>query len=571
MHLRLLTLAIAALFAACSSSNGAQPTATTDTGIGLASETAATGSTPETSTTGSGTGDDTATTTGDGTGGTGDGTGSTTGAIDNGFRPNKDGFGFQNYTNEAKPTNLTAEDVRSIFGDGVCASLAGGACTLTPAASQWATTSSNDMNGGHCFGMAHLASAVFMGKVTVDKLGGAATDTTNSLKLENNTALQRAIGTAFVMQGLTPAINTAKMAMTPGDLVTFLSTELKTKTETYTIAIFQTDATGNKSGGHAVTPYAIKEDAGKTQIMVWDNNFPNEERSIEVDLTAKTWKYSAAANPNDPASLYVGDDKTLSIGVYPVTPTLGVQECPFCKNVGAPGDVTVVANGAGNLQLADGTGNTVDETQNSFPGAVVTERTSADLFKDDPEPIYRVPGTTDLTITIDGTKLTAASPTNVKAFGPGWVLGVEDINLAPGEKDTLVIGKGGDTLTYTTASMETPGIVFGIQTAGADYEFTFQVVGDANGITVTLDIDLVTGKLSLRIQNEGATVYGIVMRRIDDKGESEFSHANGSEAGGDTVIFDFDDWAGQGTPLSIEVDKGSDGSVDTTETATDDK
>src|SRR5947209_490467 len=69
---------------------------------------------------------------------------------DIGFRPNVNGFPFENYGNEvAGLTNLTADDVRTIFGDAVCANIHGGKCTLTPEAEEWMAAKNQGMNGGH--------------------------------------------------------------------------------------------------------------------------------------------------------------------------------------------------------------------------------------------------------------------------------------------------------------------------------------------------------------------------------------------------------------------------------------
>src|SRR5438445_1013156 len=45
---------------------------------------------------------------------------------DMGFRPDQNGFAFANYGNDVMPQNLTAAEVRDIFGDGVCANMANG-------------------------------------------------------------------------------------------------------------------------------------------------------------------------------------------------------------------------------------------------------------------------------------------------------------------------------------------------------------------------------------------------------------------------------------------------------------
>src|SRR6516165_10513886 len=75
---------------------------------------------------------------------------------DSGFRPPVNGFTFQNYGNTLSdgtiPTNLTPDDVRTLFGDVVCADAAAGKCDLIPEAKAWMDQMNQDMGDGHCFG-----------------------------------------------------------------------------------------------------------------------------------------------------------------------------------------------------------------------------------------------------------------------------------------------------------------------------------------------------------------------------------------------------------------------------------
>src|SRR5690242_13981562 len=84
------------------------------------------------------------------------GPGSKVGAVaDSGFRPQADGFRFQNYgevlASGAQPTDLTPADVRQVFGDAVCADAATGRCDLIPEAEMWMHSMNQQMADGHCF------------------------------------------------------------------------------------------------------------------------------------------------------------------------------------------------------------------------------------------------------------------------------------------------------------------------------------------------------------------------------------------------------------------------------------
>lgn len=56
---------------------------------------------------------------------------------DFGFTPEENGFSFENYGDDIPATNLTADELRRMFGDEVCADINGDECILTPPAEQW--------------------------------------------------------------------------------------------------------------------------------------------------------------------------------------------------------------------------------------------------------------------------------------------------------------------------------------------------------------------------------------------------------------------------------------------------
>ena len=73
------------------------------------------------------------------------------------FAPGTQGFKFQNYGNEEGIENLTATEIKRMFGPDACAHEEGETCILTPAAEQWMQETNKGMNGGHCEGLATMA------------------------------------------------------------------------------------------------------------------------------------------------------------------------------------------------------------------------------------------------------------------------------------------------------------------------------------------------------------------------------------------------------------------------------
>ena len=94
-----------------------------------------------------------------------------------GFDPQVNGFNFMNYSDGGEsfpnlantiffdvpfedPVNLTADDMRAMFGNEACTNRTG-PCIPTLAAEATREAFNGAMDGGHCFGIAGTASQVF--------------------------------------------------------------------------------------------------------------------------------------------------------------------------------------------------------------------------------------------------------------------------------------------------------------------------------------------------------------------------------------------------------------------------
>ncbi|MEN9934746.1 MAG: hypothetical protein RLZZ387_1325 [Chloroflexota bacterium] len=497
---------------------------------------------------------------------------------DLGFRPATDGFGFANYGADPNTVNLTPADVRRLFGDEVCASLEGDACLLTPAGEQWMQEQNQGMSGGHCEGMAVVSKLIYSGQINAADFGA---ESTAELTRDGNEALQREIAYWFTTQATLPARDAILNRLTPTEVVNTLidvfNSDRKLE-ETYAIGFYKRD----RSGGHAVTPFAIEDRGqGVFWILIYDNNYPGQMRAIEVDTNANTWVYDGSSNPEIAADTYEGDAESLTLELAPIPPRLQQQFCPFCAESAtarvaggsaAPEQLynQIWFDGEGDLLITDGEGRRYGYADGQFvneiPGAKSHAwRYGVAVWDNDNAPAFYMPVGIDFTMTIDGSRLEEPSIAAVTMVGPGYTLEISDIMLDPGQVDTLDVSPDGSFLSYLTETGESPDILVGIETPAADY--TFYIKGmelEAGGaVNVTLDTAAQTVALDT-IDNTEDGSYLLALSRIDDQGEQIF--------GGDELVLEPDDvaymdyalWEGNQDGLPIDIDRGGDGEVDET-------
>ena len=512
---------------------------------------------------------------------------------DDGFRPDVNGFAFQNYGRvPAGGTDMVAADVQKIFGDGVCADATSGKCDLIPEAQAWLDKTNAAMGGGHCYGFAVATQLLW--QTAGLKPGDFGADTTPVLKVDGNNALQRQIATNWAYQVL-DSVNAARVQGTPNDIIAKLKSALvPNPTELYVVAFF------NKAGGHAVTPYAL-EDAGNgiVNILVYDNNWPGVTRAVKVDTNANTWSYVAALNPNEKSELYQGDATTGNLMLYPTATALTKQPCPFCGKVQAAGasgikmtsapvttGSTPTAGGAaamdeiylsgsdtehGHLLITNPAGQRLgyvdDKVVNEIPGADVITPMSDQSWLVNEEPEYHVPDGVTYTITIDGTALTAADVETVGLIGPSYDLAVSGIDLHPGETDTLVAAPDATQLTYKASSAQTPTFDLGVSDSKADYAFTISGEADQPGGTVKIGLPREAGTLSIDTgDSTGTATLDLAMTREDETGVLNFKNHGIALASGDTASLQFGSWSADGDPIPLVLNHGG---TQTTEMLTD--
>jgi hypothetical protein len=299
---------------------------------------------------------------------------------DSGFRPNIDGFSFQNYADDPATVDLTPAELQRMFGDKVCASTANGKCILTYPAERWMNQAISAMKSGHCEGIAVLSSLLYYNKTSPGLFGG---NSVIDLSLQE-VLLQREIGYWWTTQVTSPG-GSKKVLESPQAVLDTLASAFANGSgsgEMWVMGIYLPDG----SGGHAITPYAVEDRGnGTARILVYDNNWPKDSRFIEVDTLTNSWRYLASASPDEPDSLYSGNASTRNLEIVSLSSRLGQQQCDFCGEentaakesaAGSTKNIQIWQSGKARALVTDESGQRVGllesgQLVNEIPGAEI--------------------------------------------------------------------------------------------------------------------------------------------------------------------------------------------------------
>ncbi len=229
----------------------------------------------------------------------------------------------------AGPAPLNALALRRTLGDGVCRNAKSidpktGDCDLILGAELLAQMVETSALGGHCFGIAAAAAALYNGQLPANQVGASSLGL-NALNPMGNPATQT-ITRLFATQYLDPKVLPDAIAgQSPTKLVRTLIQTLPSGTVPFVLTVF------GGVGGHAITPYAVLDRGnGLYDIAVYDNNFPLRALAVTVDTTTDSFVYTSATDPNSPSYTWsTANESTISL--VEIDDLLGQQPCPVCR------------------------------------------------------------------------------------------------------------------------------------------------------------------------------------------------------------------------------------------------
>lgn len=489
---------------------------------------------------------------------------------DSGFNVKTDGFAFENYTSAPDIVNLTSNDMRRLFGDKACIRITNNDCTVTPPVLQWMNDVNAAMDNGHCEGMAVTSLHLYHRLLQPSTFGGTQAD---KLSLTANQRLQSEIAYWWATQRTMPTYTNVVHAK-PSQLIKLLADSLRqgpNATVFYTVGIYMRDM----SGGHAVTPVSIT-DLGNNLVglNIYDNNYPQELRTITVDLTSEKWSYAASDDPNDPSALYEGDAESHSLEITPSQPRLEVQNCNFCDTTtqSAPkGNRTfmIASTGAAVTQPA---ATTVFVTPDGkrlgyVDGVLINEITGASVtvFKGAPsvwdthgQPVFTIPAGITVTLQIQHT---GTNTFTISAYGNGSVVKISQFTLSADNKSDLAFGATVGSIQINSTSATSPTIYIGAinnstRTANAT-QMTNLVIPPNSPITIAFDPQT----NSYSIKSPTASSYDLEVRVSNQQTDYLYTAPNTTTPPG-RVVFTVTQINSNGATVTFNVDRNDDGTYD---------
>ena len=389
--------------------------------------------------------------------------------VASGMNPSPDGFAFPNFASSASTAELDAADMVTMFGStlDICVDAAT-PCVLTAEASAWARMVNQARISGHCEGLAVLSAARF-----TDKLDPKTFTLTNTGDVTH--ALIRAFATQFFKEAQDATKKFSKKS--PSEIVATLAASLKSGVPEYTLGAY-TDV-----GGHAILPIGVEfPSADIAHIKVYDSNWPNADRYVEVNLKEEKWKFAfSGADPANDPDAWTGGKGDIDITPFSARAS---ATCPFCGDKsGVQKSLLLVRSALPNwsIETADGT---------ITPG-------STDLGDTSVRPV-RAAGTTtrvdapidylvSTTIGATGITLHLGSTARVSGVTPDAVF---EVNAPKTTSDTPV------TITNTSVAVDDPKVILTV----ADKNLVASGAGDANtvsssGDAVSVELTTTDGKV----------------------------------------------------------------------------
>jgi len=470
---------------------------------------------------------------------------------DLGYRPQPDGYSFQNYSNDGDIANLSAQQLRNLLGPDVCSDHlvtctpedeADGYCTdscvLTPQARTWMDKNNDYMDGGHCYGMAVSSELVFNGDIDIAYYDPSASST---YEAQSTTEVQEFVAVWWTSQRIID--KGQRYTGSANDVVSYLRDQFDAG-EPMTLLLW-----GDVKGGHAVTPFAIAQlDDGTQRIYVYDNNFPGANHYVEVDPATNSYSFSsgdwrstsAPGHEMQVDPLYLQADVLLDGDKF--------YDCTFCETGGT--NVGLVVEGGNEVQIESvGDGQTFVGQGINWDLSALEDAALDTIVKsveENPIPQLTLPAAAyAFAHTAE-----SVEPTHLSLSGDGVVSQIEGM---VGETAQAFISEDGHSLGYLSSGDEQVTLSVATHHDDADYSFALDVGGGAD-MLAKLDVNEQLEQIEITLQ-DGSTDHTIELNLERHSGDLTETISFPTDWHGEDVIYivRYGDWAGGDAELDVEI------------------
>jgi hypothetical protein len=485
--------------------------------------------------------------------------------VDSSFTFDDDAFSFPNFGGRGHGAALNPALVERLHGKPDVCEASSTQCRLTPIAKEYMRSVNDAMEGGRCEGFAVLSALMSSGVVDVTAFGS---NRVRDLELDDNRALGAEIAYWFATQYLGDVVQQTTQPLSGEDAVRFLAESYAGGATTpFRVGIARVDEAGYLTGGHAVLATAVGpgDDEGTYFIYVYDNNLPEAERTIVVDVAANTWEYIASTNPDDPAALYRGTpDNGNVLFIAELPPREGQHPCAFCDSeadlqqvFGSAGAVVAVEDDDG-AQAGEVGGRIVNEIEDSRTVPLASANNT------DRAGTLTVLPRRNVTMTVK--QGTPGADASVRLFAPNLMIAAENLTFGDDGTGANVVqtnadgtdvsfspgnGGGGSSITVGSTSEDGTQTVTSVSVPPGE---------SVDGVEITTGED---GNPTIGVDADDDTTVDVGIDRSGPDGSDSFSGSVDVPPGGSATLL-VDDWADNGGELGAEVDEDGDGTPDQT-------
>ncbi len=240
----------------------------------------------------------------------------------------------------------TALAIRMFGAEAVCEANAT-ECVVDPHLEAFIGDVNGSLASGHSEGFAVVAQLFALGKLKSTDFGAARPSDLNA----DQVALVQEL-TYFAATQRIESVHAQDQKLDAKAAMSFLAELFKRPSdEAWRLMVAIKLDDGRLTAGHALVPFGYFKGTSDGQYVVrlYDPNFPQEERRMDVDVKANTWRYDGTINSMDPL-IYEGTATNQNLLYFsPVTPRLGTFTPPHLTE-----GLTVAVTGGTGLVTGDG-------------------------------------------------------------------------------------------------------------------------------------------------------------------------------------------------------------------------